>query len=97
VAAGSCVPKPIDLGGEQDRTYLILFGTGIRHNPGTSSVGVNFNGEHLTAEYAGAQGQYTGLDQVNIPVPRQYLGRGVVDVQLTVAGKPSNIVQISFR
>lgn len=96
-AAGSCVPKPIDLGGEGDRVYLILFGTGIRHNAGLTSVAVTFNGDHAAAEYAGAQGQFTGLDQVNIPIPRQYRGRGAVNVQLVVAGKPSNVVQVVIR
>jgi len=45
-------------------------------------------------QYAGPQGGYAGLDQVNIRVPRSLAGRGNVDVVLTVDGKTANAVTI---
>jgi mono/diheme cytochrome c family protein len=44
---------------------------------------------------AGPQGQYVGLDQVNVLVPRALLGHGEVDVALTADGKPANVVTVS--
>jgi uncharacterized protein (TIGR03437 family) len=41
-----------------------------------------------------AQGQYAGLDQVNVLLPGSLRGRGDVDVVMVVDGKPANIVTI---
>jgi uncharacterized protein (TIGR03437 family) len=53
----------------------------------------------LTAEvlYAGAQGEFAGLDQVNIQLPAGLSGSGEVDVQLTVDGKNANVVRVAIR
>jgi uncharacterized protein (TIGR03437 family) len=96
-SAGNCVPAPIDMGGPADTVYLILFGTGIRHRTALTAVGVTIGGTNVRVEYAGPQNQYVGLDQVNIPLPREMAGRGSVDVVLTVDSKPANTVQIAFR
>jgi uncharacterized protein (TIGR03437 family) len=96
-APGSCVPAPIDVGGPGETAYLVLFGSGIRNRSALTSVGVVIGGLNARADYAGPQGQYAGLDQVNIPLPRELAGRGVVNVELTVDGKPANIVQVAFR
>ena len=48
-------------------------------------------------EYAGLQGQYEGLDQVNVLLPRELAGRGLVDVTLTMDSKPANTVQVAIR
>jgi len=48
--------------------------------------------------YAGAQGIYVGLDQVNVgPVPRSLMGAGVVSVALTVDGQQANSVQVAIQ
>ncbi len=46
---------------------------------------------------AGAQGQLVGLDQTNILIPRSLIGRGPVDVVLTVDGKAANTVRINVQ
>lgn len=99
---GSCVPAPLDLGSDTDRTYLTLYGTGIRHVADTTAVpatalAATIGGENATVSYAGPQGYFVGLDQVNILVPQSLRGRGVVDVSLTVNSKPANVVQVAIR
>ena len=69
---------------------LALFGTGMRGSGGSTKVSATVKG--LTAEvlYAGAQGEFAGLDQVNIQLPAGLSGSGEVDVQLTVDGRNAN-------
>jgi len=44
--------------------------------------------------YAGAQGDYVGLDQLNVRIPRELAGRGEVDLVLNVGGLSANPVRI---
>jgi uncharacterized protein (TIGR03437 family) len=92
--SGSCQFNPINLGAMDDQTYLELFGTGIRHSSGIASVTISIGGVAAKVHYAGAQGEYPGLDQVNVEVPQQLRGRGQVDLVMTVASKPANTVAI---
>jgi hypothetical protein len=46
-----------------------------------------FSGLHVAVEYAGPQGAFAGLDQVNLRLPRQLTGRGEVSLALLVDGK----------
>lgn len=91
---GSCGFQPIDLGALGDRTFLSLFGTGIRNGSGAAAAAVTIGGVAASVLYAGAQGQYEGLDQVNVEVPQQLRGGGQLEVTLTVAGKPANTVAV---
>lgn len=93
----SCVPRPVDLGLPTDHDYLILFGTGVRSAADVTHVGVVIGGSNAHVDFAGAQGQYVGLDQINILLPHELRGRGTVDVVLTVDSKPANTVQVAFR
>jgi uncharacterized protein (TIGR03437 family) len=47
--------------------------------------------------YAGAQSQYTGLDQANILIPRRLIGLGDVDVVLRVDAKLANTVTVNIK
>ena len=47
--------------------------------------------------YASAQGNFVGLDQLNIRIPRTLIGRGEVDLVLSVDGKPGNTVKLNFK
>jgi uncharacterized protein (TIGR03437 family) len=95
--AGTCGPEPIDLGLPLERTYLLLFGTGVRNRSSLTSVAVAVGGENARVEYAGAQHEFAGLDQVNALIPNDLRGRGPVDLVLTVDSKPANTVQLVFR
>jgi uncharacterized protein (TIGR03437 family) len=46
---------------------------------------------------AGAQGQFAGLDQVNIELPASLAGRGEVGVVLSANGLTANTVLINMR
>jgi uncharacterized protein (TIGR03437 family) len=95
--AGGLVPLPIDLGPETDQVYLLLFGTGIRDRSSLAAALATIGGEEAPVVYAGQQGDLSGLDQLNILLPRSLLARGLVDVILTVDGRPANTVQISLK
>lgn len=91
------IARPIDLGPAGDQVFLILFGTGIRFNNGLSAVTAKIGGLDAPVTFAGAQGGFTGLDQVNILLPRALAGRGDVDVVLTVNGKTANTVRVNIK
>jgi uncharacterized protein (TIGR03437 family) len=46
--------------------------------------------------YAGSQGTFAGLDQVNISIPAALRGRGEVDVVVSAGGQASNAVRLAF-
>lgn len=94
---GTVVPLPIDLGPETDQVFLILFGSGIGKSGTASTVSVNLGGVNVTPSYMGAQGTWAGLDQFNVPIPRSLIGKGKVDVTVTVNGKVSNTVNVTFK
>jgi uncharacterized protein (TIGR03437 family) len=96
-APGSCVPKPIDLGSATGEVYLELFGTGIRGRNALTDVLVSVGGVSVTPQYAGAQPQYPGMDQVNIPLPAALAGRGSLTIDLSVAGRHANPVAINVK
>jgi uncharacterized protein (TIGR03437 family) len=92
------VAKPIDLGPDGESVFLILFGTGFRNRSSLSVVGASVGGAVVESLFAGAQGDFVGLDQANVgPLPRSLAGRGEVDLAFRVDGKPGNLVRISFK
>jgi uncharacterized protein (TIGR03437 family) len=92
---GNCNVRPIDLGPDSDRVILILFGTGLRRSLETARITIG--GVAVTPEYIGDQRQFAGLDQVNLTVPRSLIGRGTIDIQVSIAGITSNTVTINVR
>jgi uncharacterized protein (TIGR03437 family) len=90
------VPVPIGLGPETDQVFLILFGTGIRHRSSLASTSAKLGGVDAQATFAGALDGFVGLDQVNVRIPRNLIGRGEVDVALTVDGQAANTVRINI-
>ncbi len=96
-AQNQSVPVQIDLGPATDQVFLVLFCTGIRFRSSLSAVSYNVGGVMGTPTFAGAQGSFVGLDQVNAPLSRNLIGRGLVNVTLTVDGKASNTVTVSIK
>ena len=96
-AQNRAVTIPIDLNPVTDQVYLALYGTGIRLRSGLANVSASIGGTNLPLVYAGAQGNFVGVDQANILLPRTLIGRGEVDVTLTVDGKISNVVRVNFK
>ena len=96
-ATNQFTPLPIDFGAETDQLFLILFGTGIRFRSSMSLVAVQIGGVNSEVLYADQQGDFAGLDQINVRLPKILAGRGEVDLLLTVEGKQANSVKISFK
>ena len=94
-AAGSCAATPINLGSSGDQVFLILYGTGVRGASALQNVTCSIGGEAAQVFYAGAQGSFQGLDQVNVLIPSDLAGRGQVNVTLSVDRQLSNTVTIS--
>ena len=90
---GKFVPVPIDLGPATDQVFLILYGTGFRNGGDLSKVRATIGGVNAEVSFAGAQGGFAGLDQLNLRIPRTLPG-GEFDIVVTVDGKPSNAVRL---
>jgi endoglucanase len=92
-AQNAIVPAPIDFGAASDQLILVLYGTGVRG----SSFSARIGGTDAPVTYAGPQGQYPGLDQVNVPLPRSLAGSGQVNVVLKADGVAANSVALVFK
>jgi uncharacterized protein (TIGR03437 family) len=95
-ASGAVVAAPIDLGAATDQVVLEIYGTGIRA-AGTSGVKVTIGGIALPVQYAGAQGGFDGLDQINVILPRSLAGKGSVTIQVTANGIAANSANVSIQ
>ncbi|HZS50806.1 MAG TPA: FG-GAP-like repeat-containing protein [Bryobacterales bacterium] len=93
---GQCEGVPIELSPDTD-VFLSLFGTGLRNRSSLSQVTVAINGVPAPVLYAGPQGSFTGLDQVNVLLPQSLRGSGNADVILTVDGQTANPVRINIK
>lgn len=95
--SGSCATTPIDLVPDSDQVYVSLYGTGIRNRASLSDVTAQIGGQTADVLYAGPQGGFAGLDQINLRIPRAVAGRGEVVVSITVSGKSANPVTLNIR
>src|SRR5262245_16383475 len=91
-ASGAIIPKPIDLGPEGEKVFLILFLTGIGHATGPKipfdvparvNIRVIANGYSLKPAFAGPQGDFAALDQINVELPREFLGNSILKIAVT--------------
>ncbi len=90
-ANGNLAAAPIAVGPASEQATLILYGTGLN---GAKDVAVTIGGVQGQVAYAGPQGTYPGLDQINVLIPQAVSGKGKVDVIVTAGGKPSNPVNV---
>jgi uncharacterized protein (TIGR03437 family) len=81
--AGNCTPQPIRLQEPSDTVVLELFGTGMRHVASPAAVTATINGQTFPVQFAGAQGQFTGEDQINVPLAYNLSASGTVSLTLT--------------
>lgn len=103
--AGSGVqePIPIDLGPAGEKVFLILFLSGIR-GAEDSNVDGNFNesvhtivgGVEYVPAFVGVQGDFAGLDQINLELDRSLIGSGLVSLSVISGGTSSNICEIKI-
>ncbi|MEK7830211.1 MAG: hypothetical protein AAB401_03950, partial [Acidobacteriota bacterium] len=103
-ATGAFVPRPINLGAAGERVFLILYLTGVGRAIDPNSD-ANFNeaihvllgGNEIAPIFAGAQGTFVGLDQINVEVPRSMIGRGAVNLAVNYSTLfASNVARIEI-
>ncbi|MBK8315917.1 MAG: hypothetical protein IPL01_18705 [Acidobacteria bacterium] len=58
---------------------------------------VDVGGQSAEILYLGAQGDFTGLDQLNIRLDRNLRGRGDINIKCMVDGSASNSVSIRIK
>ena len=87
-----------EVGGSDQPTILAVFATGLRYaaNVGASAVDASGNTYNLTVAFAGPAPGYFGLDQVNIVLPPDLDGAGVVSLSLTAESRTSNVVSFQM-
>jgi uncharacterized protein (TIGR03437 family) len=95
-AAGAVVALPINMGPASDQIYLTLYGTGLRA-AATAGTTLTINGVDVPVQYAGAQGGFVGLDQINVQLPRSLAGAGSVELVVKANGLPTNTVYLEFQ
>ena len=93
----SCSATPLDLGAATDTTVVLFFGTGLRKATSLANVRASIGGVDAPVLFSGAQGEFVGLDQMNVQLPQSLRGRGEVPVVFTVDGQQSNTVTINVR
>ncbi len=85
------------MGSSGEQVYLLLYGTGCKNRSDLANVKVKIGGVGASVEYAGAQGFFAGLDQINVKLPAILKGRGEVNIELIVDGKLVNVVRVAIR
>jgi uncharacterized protein (TIGR03437 family) len=91
------VALPIDLGPPAEQVFLEFYGSGVRYRSDLNEVQAKIGGTPVEVLYAGPQGGFVGLDQINLRLPRSLAGRGEVAVELTIRGTPTNVVKLHIQ
>lgn len=96
-ASNRSVAVPIDLGPDTDQVFLIAYLTGGRFRSSLATASASVGNANAELLYLGPQFDFVGLDQANIRLSRTLVGKGNVEVKLTVDGKLSNTVLINIK
>jgi uncharacterized protein (TIGR03437 family) len=86
----TCWAVPVAVGANRS-VILALFGTGIRDG---QFVAASVAGQLVPVLYAGPQGDFPGLDQINIQFQAPAFASGLLNVIVTVDGQAANGVQV---
>ena len=88
-------PNPINVSAPGLQAYLALYGTGLRH---ATTLTATINGLSVPMVYFGAQGQFDGVDQVNIgPLPAILAGAGQTNLIIATASQTANPVAVNIQ
>ncbi len=96
-STGRFRPVAIDVEQNVEKIYLLLYGTGIRGRRDPVTATATIGDVVLPVEYLGSQGFFSGLDQVNVLLPKSLKGKGEVDLFLTINGDVTNKVRIKIQ
>ena len=94
--ANGCSSIGVEMGPDAV-VFMELFGTGIRGRSSLANVTATIGGEKVDVLFAGPQGQFPGLDQVNLSLPQNLHTRGETNVVLTVDGHVANTVRVNLK
>jgi uncharacterized protein (TIGR03437 family) len=95
-SGATCKLVPLPLGIDTP-IYVSLYATGVHGYAQNTPIRVDIGTDTVNALYAGPQGQFPGLDQINIPLPLSQRGKGTIEVTVTVDGMTSNPVKIAVE
>ena len=90
-------PIALDVSNATEQVYLILYGTGLRNRTSLASVTALIGGVPAQVLYAGPQGDFLGLDQINLRVPSALAERGEVDVTVMAEGRVTNTLRVLIK
>ncbi len=91
------VALPLEFRPDTSFIVLALFGTGWRFRSALTATTVTIGGVNAPVQYAGEQSTFSGLDQINVELPRSLSGRGEVDVVVLVDGRTANTVRVNLK
>ena len=92
-----CEAAALDVGPPGSLAVLVLYGTGLRGRSALDKVTCTIGSADAPVLYAGPHGGSPGLDQVNVVLPGQMAGAGLVSIRLSVDGVAANATQINIR
>jgi uncharacterized protein (TIGR03437 family) len=94
VVNGALVAVPLNLGICQE-TVLELWATGL--DSPNAIVQATIGGQTATVLFAGPEGVYPGVDQVNVVIPQSLVGAGNVPIVVSAGGLTSNTVNVTIQ
>ena len=74
-------PPPCSVGNESQFNLLVIYGTGWSNSAG---VQVKIGDQTLTPSYAGIQGEFLGLDQINVSLTKDLAAKTDQDITVTI-------------
>jgi uncharacterized protein (TIGR03437 family) len=87
--------REVEAGTAARPSFLILYLTGVRR-AAAGTVAATIQGVPARVDFAGTQGGFDGLDQINLVIPPELAGFGRVQVRVTVGGQTSNVATIKL-
>lgn len=95
VMSDAVVAAPINLAA-CSQTVLELYATGM-DRVSAGDVKATIGGAAGSVLYAGPQGAFIGLDQINVVIPQSLAGSGNVPIVLSAGGVTSNTVNVTLQ
>ncbi len=93
--AGALIsPQPIQLTNPDVQVYVSLYGTGWRDAPGSNQPVALVGGVPVEPAFAGPQGQFAGLDQINLRLDGLSLPDGLQPIQIRLGTYKSPALQL---
>jgi uncharacterized protein (TIGR03437 family) len=87
-------PRDVDVGTTERPNFLVIYMTGVRNTP--NAVTVKFQGVPGRVTFAGPVAGLTSFDQVNVVLPPECAGLGIINVVVNVNGRDANRVTMKL-